>query len=111
MMLNAVALKSSRAPIIHMHWQGHSDGALWKHQPFAIILIDAQVIGDDLELITRHSKHVVVVNTHEINLQVRPVGRQMQLLFALGKWSRQLRKLSRVNLETIRELTPKAATA
>jgi hypothetical protein len=62
-------------------------------------------------LITRHSKHVVVVNTHEINLQVRPVGRQMQLLFALGKWSRQLRKLSRVNLETIRELTPKAATA
>jgi hypothetical protein len=89
MMLNAVALKGSRAAIIHMHWQSHSDGALWKHQPFAIVLIDAQVIGDDLKLITRHSKHVVVVDTHEINSQARPVARQTQLLFALGKWSRQ----------------------
>jgi len=64
MMLNAVALKSSRAAIIHVDRQGHCDGTLWIHQPFTIILIDAEVIGDDLKLITRHSKHVVVVNTH-----------------------------------------------
>jgi hypothetical protein len=64
-MLNAVGLERSCATIIHMHWQRHSDGALRIHQPLAIILIDAQIVGDDLKLITGHLKHVIVVDTHE----------------------------------------------
>src|SRR5439155_19111958 len=67
MMLNPIALKSSRAAIIHVHWQGHCDGALRIHQPVAIVLVDAEVIGNDLKLVTCHSKHVVVVNTHELS--------------------------------------------
>ena len=94
MMLNTVTLEGSRAAIIHVHRQGHGDCALWEHQPFAIVLVDTQVIGDDPKLVTCHSKHVVVVDTHEINSQARPVSRQMQLLFALGKWSRQPRNRS-----------------
>jgi hypothetical protein len=67
MMLNPIALKSSRAAIIHVHWQGHCDGALRIHQPVTIVLVDAEVIGNDLKLVTCHSKHVVVVNTHELS--------------------------------------------
>ncbi len=99
-MLNAVALESSCAAIVHMHRQRHGNGALWIHQALAIVLIDAQIIGDDLELVARHSKHVVVVNTHEINSQAGPVGRQMQLLFAPGEWSRQPRNRSLANPES-----------
>ena len=83
-MLDAVALECSRAAVVHMHRQRHSDGALRIHQALAIILIDAQIIGDDLELVARHSKHVVVVNTHEINTLDRSVAK-CRLLFALGK--------------------------
>jgi hypothetical protein len=36
-------------------------------------------------LVTRHSKHVVVVNTHEITSQARPVGRQMQVAICAGR--------------------------
>jgi hypothetical protein len=84
-MLNAVTLESSGAAIVHMHRQGHRDGTLWKHQALAIVLIDAQVISDDLKLITRHSKYVVVVNTHEINSLAGPVGRQMQVAICAGQ--------------------------
>jgi hypothetical protein len=95
-MLNTIALKSSRAAIIHVHRQGHGNGALWIHQPLAIVLIDTQVIGDDLKLITGHLKHVIVVNTHEINSQAGPVDRQMQVAICVGR---------------IAPSTPKAATA
>jgi hypothetical protein len=64
-MLNSIALKSFRAPIIHVHRQRDSDGALGKHEPFAVVLINAQVIGDDLKLIAGHPKNVVLVNMHE----------------------------------------------
>jgi hypothetical protein len=85
MMLNAVTLEGSCAAIVHMHWQRYGDCALWVHQPFAVVLVDTQIIGNDLKLVTRHSKHVVVVDTHEINWQAGPVGRQVQLLFGAGQ--------------------------
>ena len=84
-MLNAVTLESSCAAIIHVHGERYGKCAFWKHQALAIVLIDAQVVGDDLKLITRHLKYVVVVDTHEINSQAGPVGRQMQLVFALSE--------------------------
>jgi len=67
-MLNAVALERSCAAIIHVHRQRHGYGALWIHHALAIVLIDAQIVGDDLKLITGHLKHVIVVDTHENKL-------------------------------------------
>src|SRR5262245_21998680 len=99
MMLNAVTLEGSCAAIIHMHRQSHGDGAFWIHQPIAVVLVDIQIIGNDPKLVTRHSKYVVVVDTHEINTLGQSAA-ECRLLFALGKWSRQLRKRSRVNPES-----------
>src|SRR2546428_2915088 len=64
-MLDAIALESFRAAVIHVHRQRHSDRPLRNQQTLAIVLADAQVISDDLELITGHFKHVVVVDVHE----------------------------------------------
>ena len=89
MMLNAITLKSSRAAVIHVDRQGHGDGALGIRRPFAIVLIDVQVIGDDLKLIAGHLKHVVVVDSHENEFAGWIRRPQMQLLFALTKSSRQ----------------------
>jgi hypothetical protein len=83
-MLNAVALERSCAAIIHVHWQRHGDGPLWIHQALAIVLIDAQIVGDDLKLVARHSKYVVVVNAHEINTLGRSVA-QMQVAICAGR--------------------------
>src|SRR2546423_14750929 len=63
-MLHSVTLECACAAIIHVHRQGHSDGTLRIHQPFAIVLSDAQIIRDDLELIAGHFKNFVVVNRH-----------------------------------------------
>ena len=35
------------------------------HQPVAIVLVDLQIIGDDLELVASHLEYVVVVNAHK----------------------------------------------
>ena len=35
------------------------------HEPIAIVGIDLQVIGDDLELVASHLEHFVVVNAHK----------------------------------------------
>jgi len=85
-MLDAVSLKSSRAAVVHMHGQGHCDGSLWKHEPLAIVLVDAQVIGDDLKLIAGHLEYLVVVNSH---------GRERNLEHSLGKCSCYLRWTNR----------------
>ena len=92
MMLNPVTLEGPRATIVHMHRQRHCDSTLWVHQPITVVLVDTQVIGDDLKLVTRHLKHVVVVDTHEIN-KLGPVGRQMQLLFGAGQMEPSTPKL------------------
>src|SRR4029077_692656 len=61
-MLNAVTLQSSGTPVVHVHRQRHGDGALWISCPFAVVLIDVQIIGDDTKLLAGHLKNFVVVN-------------------------------------------------
>jgi hypothetical protein len=85
MMLNAVALKSFCAAIIHVNRQRHRHGAFGIHEAIPIVLIDIQVIGDDLKLVARHFEHFVVVNNHGTRLEVRLPGRETQLLFALSR--------------------------
>src|SRR5947208_13564325 len=65
MMLNAITLKRSGAAIVHVNWQRDRDCALGIHQPLAIVFVDTEVIGDDLELVAGHFKNFVVVNRHE----------------------------------------------
>ena len=64
-MLNAIPLESLRAAIVHVNRQRDRDGALREHEPIAIVLIDLQVIGDDLELVASHLEYFVVVNAHK----------------------------------------------
>jgi hypothetical protein len=85
MMLNAVALKSLCAAIIHVNRQRHRHSAFGIHEAIAIVLIDIQVISDDLKLVARHFEHFVVVNNHGTRLEGRLPGRETQLLFALGR--------------------------
>jgi hypothetical protein len=63
-MLNAVTLKGSGAPIVHVHRQRHSDRAFRIRRPLAVARIDVQVIGDDTELVARHFENFVIVNGH-----------------------------------------------
>jgi hypothetical protein len=90
-MLDAVALEGLRAAVIHVHRQRHRHGALWEHEPIAIVRIDLQIIGDDLELVAGHLEDFVVVNAHK---KEKPEGRmprrEIQVLFALGRWRRQI---------------------
>jgi hypothetical protein len=64
MMLNPITLKRPGAAIVHVHRQRHSDRALGVHQPVPVVLVDAQVVGDDLKLVARHFENFVVVNRH-----------------------------------------------
>src|SRR5437762_13502499 len=79
MMLDAITLKRPRAAIVHVHGQGDREGALRIHQPFTIVLVDAEVIGNDLKLVTGHLKNFVVVNRHETKSGVS--ARKVQMLF------------------------------
>src|SRR2546430_1909331 len=83
MMLDAITLKRPRAAIVHVHGQGDGEGALRIHQPFTIVLVDAEVIGNDLKLVTGHLKNFVVVNRHETKSGVS--ARKVQMLFPLEK--------------------------
>src|SRR4051812_21617151 len=64
-MLDAVALESLGAAVIHVHRKGDGHGALREHQAIAIVLLDLKVIGDDLELVARHLENFVLVNAHK----------------------------------------------
>src|SRR6266566_3567296 len=78
-MLDAITLKRLRAAIVHVHGQGDGDGALRIHQPFTIVLVDAEVIGNDLKLVAGHLKNFVVVNRHQTKSGVS--ARKVQMLF------------------------------
>ena len=69
MMLNAITLESLRAAIVHVHRQRYGHGALRIHEPLAIVFVDAQIIGDDLELVAGHFEHVIVVNMHRAKIE------------------------------------------
>src|SRR4051812_9898569 len=77
-MLNTIALESPGTAVVHVHWQRDGNGALRIHQPVAIVFIDVEIVGDDLKLITGHSKHVVVVNVHERQQELRTFRRKTQ---------------------------------
>ncbi len=61
-MLHPVSLESLGAAVVHMHRESHGHRALGVHQPVAIVFVDVQVIGDDLELVAGHCEDFVVVN-------------------------------------------------
>src|SRR2546423_14088909 len=81
-MLNAITLKCFRAAIVHVHRQRDADGTLGIHQPFAIVLVDAEIIGNDLELVAGHCENLVVVNRHEVRAELRVSAGKVQMLFA-----------------------------
>ena len=88
-MLDAVTLESSRAPVVHVHRQRHGDGALRIRRPFAVVLVDVQIIGDDAKLLASHLENFVVVNRVHRCISAT-LGVHGKLLFALVKWRRQL---------------------
>ena len=89
-MLDAVTLESSGAPVVHVHRQRHGDGALGIRRPFAIALVDVQVIGDDAKLLASHLENFVVVN-RVCRCICATLVVHGKLLFALSTWRRQLR--------------------
>jgi hypothetical protein len=48
-----------------MHRKRHGHGALREHEPIAIVHVDLQIIGNDLELVAGHLEDFVVVNAHK----------------------------------------------
>jgi hypothetical protein len=81
-MLDSIALKGFRAPVIHVHRQRDGYRAFRKHKPFTVILVDAQVIGDDLKLIAGHPKNVVLVNMHEANANLTQLAEKRDSICA-----------------------------
>ena len=89
-MLDAITLESLGAAVVHVHRQGDGHGALRKHEPIAIVRIDLQVIGDDLELVAGHLEDFVVVDAHKEKPEGKCAGREIQVLFAPEKRRRQI---------------------
>ena len=88
-MLHTVALESSRAPVVHVHRQRHRNSAFGVRRPFAVVLVDVQIIGDDAKLLAGHLENFVVVNRVCRSISAT-LGLHGKLLFALGTWRRQL---------------------
>src|SRR5215218_3539439 len=61
-MLHSITLKSSRAPVVHVHRQRHGDGAFGVRRPFPVVLVDVQIIRDDAKLLAGHLENFVIVN-------------------------------------------------
>src|SRR5436853_2147532 len=78
-MLDPITLKCFCAAIIHVYRQRDCDCALGIHQALAIIFVDTEVVGNDLELVAGHLKNFVVVNRHETKSGVS--ARKVQMLF------------------------------
>jgi hypothetical protein len=63
--LDAVSLEGLRAAVIHVHRERYGHGTLRQHEPIAIVRIDLQIIGNDLELVAGHLEDFVVVDAHK----------------------------------------------
>jgi hypothetical protein len=87
--------------------QRDRDRAFGVHQTIAIVLVDAEVIGDDLKLVTRHFKNFVVVNRHEAKAESRISAKKTQMLFA-SKIGRVNSKAARLALIATPKLPVKA---
>ena len=57
MMLDAVADENLGPAVVHADRAGDDDRALRVEQPVALVLGDAQMVGDDGELIAGHVEH------------------------------------------------------
>src|SRR5207237_3726300 len=60
--LDTISLESFGASVVHVHRQRHRDGAFRVRRPFAVVLVDVQIIGDDAKLLASHLENFVVVN-------------------------------------------------
>src|SRR5207245_8600263 len=98
-MLNAITLEGFSAAIVHVHWQRYGDGAFRIRRPLAIVLVDVQIICDDAKLLAGHLENFIIVNRRHCDL-CRNLPQNAGLLFALVKWRRQLRNVSRVKSKT-----------
>ena len=105
-MLHAITLESLRAAVVHVHRKRDRDGALREHEPIAIVGIDFQIIGDDLELVASHLEYFVVVNTHRSKrgkLEY-PAGNAVAICAATTRAVK-----SKVRCPRVRELHPSSA--
>ena len=64
MMLHAVALVDGNEAVIEVDRAGHDNRALRKQQARTFILWDFEIVGDHLELVTRHVEHGARVDGH-----------------------------------------------
>src|SRR5205085_4537939 len=80
-MLNAISLESLGAAVIHVDRQRDGHGTLREHQAIAIVRIDLEVIGDDLELVARHLENFVVVDA-----QAHKAGRKVECPGEKFRW-------------------------
>ena len=74
MVLHAIPLKHRDPSVIAVDRTGHGDGSLRIEQPFAFIMRDFQVVGDDLELPACHVEHRTRVNRHRTSPCMVPIG-------------------------------------
>jgi len=57
MMLHAIAHEHRRATVVHVDRAGHRNRALGQQQPVALVDGDLEMVGDDVELGSRHVEH------------------------------------------------------
>ena len=96
-MLHAVALESSRAPVVHVHRQRDRHRAFGVCGPFAVALVDVQIIGDDAKLLASHLENFVIVDRmHRCLSATRVVHGRIAI--CAGEVTPSNRKLSAVPL-------------
>ena len=61
-MLNTIAMKQLSRSVIHADWDSNGDRSFRVQQPAAQISRNVEVIGNEIELITRHLKRVIGVD-------------------------------------------------
>jgi hypothetical protein len=101
--LHTITLESLGAPIVHVHRESDGDRAFRVHESVAIVAIDVQVVGDDLELIAGHLKYVVVINIHKRASDFGIPGRQMQKVFGRGSGKSSNPRFWELIGQTVRE--------
>ena len=67
-MLNAIAGKDLNATAVALNGNGHSHGAFRIFEAVAIVGIDSQAIGNDVELSASHLEGGMLVNLHARNV-------------------------------------------
>ena len=66
MMLYAIALENTYGAVVHAHRTRDGDCPLGKKQPVALIVGDADIVGDRVELRARHVENRAGVDRHKL---------------------------------------------